>query len=133
MIKQKFQAVLLCLGALFFGATSSVATASENCNPDNGKKIFQTCAVCHSNDNTGKHGPAAPNLHGVVGREVGKVPGYKFSSALRKSGDTWTVEHLDAFLNSPMGVYPLTRMAFSGLKNEQDRRDVICMLNQTSN
>nr|WP_256837020.1 cytochrome c family protein [Pseudomonas oleovorans] len=130
-MKQGFQVVFM-RATLFLMAAPMIATASEICDPENGKKIFQTCAVCHSNDNTGGHGPAAPNLHGVVGRKVGSAPGFKFSSALRKSGDTWTVEHLDSFLKSPMGVYPLNRMAFSGLKNDKDRRDVICILNKTS-
>ncbi|WP_082457895.1 cytochrome c family protein [Pseudomonas sp. EGD-AK9] len=131
-MKQGFQVVTGCLGALALVVMSTAAVGGESCDPENGRKVFQTCAVCHSNDNSGNHGAAAPNLYGVLGREVGAVPGFKFSSAMRESGDTWTSEHLDAFLENPMAVYPLTRMAFSGLKNDKDRRDVICVLGKSS-
>ncbi|MDD2040201.1 MULTISPECIES: c-type cytochrome [Pseudomonas] len=132
-MKQALQVVTRHFGSLVLLALSGVAVGADNCDPENGKKVYQICSVCHSNDTTGVHGAAAPNLHGLEGRKVGSVPGFKFSSALRDSGDTWTPQHLDKFLENPMAVYPLTRMAFSGLKNEKDRRDVLCFLSKSSN
>jgi len=111
-------------------AVPTVVIASENCDLENGRSVFQSCAVCHTNDDSGRHGAVGPNLNGVLNREVGSVSDYKFSSALKKSDEKWTPEHLHAFLESPMDVYPLTRMAFGGLKNDKDRRDVICMLGE---
>ena len=131
-MKRQMLTVTGALGALAFAATSAVAGGSENCDPDNGQKIFQNCSVCHTNDDSGQHGTVGPNLYDTLGRAVGKEPGYKFSSALRKSGDIWTYEHLDAFLENPMAIYPRTRMAYAGLKKEKDRRDVICVLGKST-
>jgi len=104
------------------------ADDANECDLVRGEKLFQKCAVCHSFDASGANGPTGPNLHGVIGREVGQVEGYKFSGALRKSGDVWSNAHLDAFLAQPMAMYPRTRMAFAGLKKERDRADVICFI-----
>jgi cytochrome c len=38
---------------------------------------------------------------------------------------------LDAYLEDPATVYKRTRMAFGGLKNAEDRQDVICYLRQS--
>ncbi len=104
--------------------------ADGSCDLANGEKVFQKCAICHSIEAGAPHG-VGPNLNGVIGRAVGQVEGFKFSRGMRESGQNWTDEHLDAFLNDPMGVYQRTRMAFSGLKNAQDRTAVLCFIERT--
>ncbi|GAC1408341.1 MAG: hypothetical protein NVSMB6_07220 [Burkholderiaceae bacterium] len=89
-----------------------------------GAKIFNTCAACHSFDSSGVHA-TGPNLYGLVGRNIGKVSGFKFSPALRNAKDKWSPEKLDAFLKNPQEAYPNNRMPFSGLSDAQDRADVI--------
>jgi len=98
------------------------------CSVDNGRALYSKCAVCHNYDRSQAHGVVGPNLYQIVGRQVGKIEGYKFSSSMRKSTDTWSVELLDEFLKAPMAVYPRTRMAFAGLGNPQDRADLICFM-----
>ena len=105
------------------------ADSPADCDLTNGEKVFQKCAVCHAVEPSVAHG-AGPNLHGVAGRSVGKVAGFKFSKGMRTTEVTWTDEHLDEFLADPMGTYTRTRMAFGGLKNADDRRDVICYLKE---
>lgn len=131
----------ICCLALAFsmpGLSDNHSTDSSklsNCNRDRGETLFKKCAVCHTNDSAGEHGVVAPNLYRIVDRPVGKIEGYKFSSVMRKSKDSWTVDLLDDFLKQPMAIYPRTRMAFSGISKDQDRTDLICFLstNQTTN
>ena len=101
--------------------------ADNRCDLANGEKVFQKCAICHSIAAEAPHG-VGPNLNGVIGRPVCQVEGFKFSPAMRESGQTWTAEHLNAFVENPMGLYSRTRMAFSGLKQNKDRADVVCFL-----
>lgn len=101
--------------------------AADACDLARGEAVYQKCAVCHPVDAGAAHA-AGPNLHGVVGRAVGKVEDFRFSKRMRKAEVAWSVEHLDAFLDNPAEVYPRTRMAFAGLKDAADRAAVICYL-----
>ena len=70
-----------------------------------------------------------PHLDGVVGRQKASVDGFAYSGALRAmEGEEWTPERLDAFLRNPRGYAPGTKMAFAGLRDAQDRADVIAYL-----
>ncbi|NCF20488.1 MAG: c-type cytochrome [Haliea sp.] len=104
----------------------------QTCNLERGQQIAQKCTTCHSLEAGGSHG-VGPNLYGVIGRQVGQTPGFKFSSALRKSGDFWSVERLDEFLKNPYQVYPGSRMAFAGLRKPEDRRDILCYMDSLWN
>lgn len=106
---------------------SAAALADEGCDVARGESVYTKCAVCHPVEAGAPHG-AGPNLRGVVGRAVGEVEGFRFSKPMRKSGASWTVEHLDAFLENPAEVYARTRMAFAGLRKAEDRAAVICYL-----
>jgi|SRR5215469_248733 len=97
-----------------------------------GKETFQICAVCHRLDKSGAS-TTGPNLYGVVGRKVGKLPGFRYSRQLAKSQAVWTVKLLDAWLRDPQKVFPGNRMPFTGLKSAADRRDVIAYIEDVSN
>jgi cytochrome c len=45
---------------------------------------------------------------------------------------TWDEASLDKYLADPKGFVPGNKMAFPGLKNEQDRQDVIAYLKQAA-
>ncbi len=45
-------------------------------------------------------------------------------------GGEWTPTNLFAYLENPKAVVPGTKMAFAGLKDPQDRIDVIAYLNE---
>jgi len=95
-----------------------------------GEQLFKRCAVCHAVEpNVNKVGPT---LHGVVMRPAGAVPDYNYSEAMKASGVTWDDASLDAYLADPKGYIPKNKMAFPGLKNPQDRIDVIAYLKTVS-
>lgn len=98
-------------------------------DPAKGQKIFKKCAACHSLQ-AGKV-KIGPSLHGVIGRTAGTSEGYKYSKAMKahgKSGVVWSGETLDIYLTAPRKVVKGTKMSFPGLKNAEDRADIISYL-----
>lgn len=91
-----------------------------------GEVVFAQCRTCHLIEE-GKNG-VGPSLYGVVGRTAGSIEGFRYSDANANSGVTWTPEVLFEYLEAPREFMPGTRMAFPGLKNPQDRADVIAYL-----
>ena len=91
-----------------------------------GETVFAACRTCHLVEE-GKNG-VGPSLHAIVGREAGSIEGFNYSDANANSGITWTPEVLYEYLEDPRGYLPGTKMAFPGLKDPQDRADVIAYL-----
>jgi cytochrome c len=96
-----------------------------------GEKIFKKCAACHSivKGGANKIGPA---LYNVVGRKVGVLEDYKYSKALAKYEKNWNFEELNGFLTKPSKYIKGTKMAYAGLRKENDRASIIKYLNQNS-
>lgn len=90
-----------------------------------GEKVFSKCKACHKVDGNNATGP---HLDGVVGRPVDSVAGFGYSGALETVFDTWTPENMQTFLANPKGVAPGTKMSFAGLKDVEDRANVIAYL-----
>lgn len=95
-----------------------------------GKKVYNKCKACHSLD-AGKN-KIGPSLHGVIGRKAGAVDGFKYSSALMDSGIVWTEDQLSAYLEKPKEFIPGNKMAFAGLKKEDQRADVIAYIKENA-
>lgn len=120
-------AKLIALGAaivLSLSATSAMAAGDVK----KGTKVFKKCKACHTVDQGGKN-KVGPNLFGIVGKEAGKVEGFKYSKAMKGSGLTWDEATLDGFLKKPKKYMKGTKMSFAGLKKEKDRKNVIAYLN----
>ena len=94
-----------------------------------GETVFAQCRTCHLVEE-GKNG-VGPSLYGIVGRASGSIEGFNYSDANASSGVTWTPEVMFEYLEAPRDFMPGTRMAFPGLKNPQDRADVIAYLDAT--
>jgi cytochrome c len=73
-----------------------------------------------------------PHLVGVIGRQAGSVDGFKYSDAMKSSGKAWDEETIAAYLKDPKGYIPGNKMAFAGLKKEDEVEDVIAYLKQAS-
>lgn len=91
-----------------------------------GKRVFAQCMACHAVQE-GRHN-VGPSLYGIVGRESGTIPDFKYSDANQNSDVIWTEETLFTYLENPTAFIPGTIMAFAGLRNPQDRADVIAYL-----
>ncbi len=98
---------------------------------NHGEKVFKKCSACHS-INKGGENKIGPALYNVLGRQVGGVVEYKYSSALAEYGKAWSFEEMNGFLKKPASYIKGTKMAFAGLRKEKDRASVIIYLNQNS-
>lgn len=108
------------------GSTGGGALADFTPDAARGKTVFLRCKACHSTV-PGQNG-IGPSLAGIVGRKSASIEGFGYSAAARDSGLTWTKDELFTFLEQPQRTIPGTRMAFAGLRNGQDRADVIAYL-----
>lgn len=113
---------------------TEVAAASESRflqgDAKEGEKVFRRCRACHKVEE-GANG-VGPSLYNIVGHEVASVEGYNFSPAMKAHGGILTPEFLSEFLEDPRGTVPGNKMGFAGLKDEQDRINVITYLNETT-
>jgi len=93
----------------------------------NGESLFKRqCGICHSAAE-GKT-LAGPTLFGLIGRVAGTVPGFRYSAANRDAGFTWDTARLDPYLANPKDVVPGTTMMFGGMKDAEQRADLIAYL-----
>ena len=95
-----------------------------------GEAVFAKCKSCHNADNGGANG-TGPNLWGVEGRKPGSHPGFAYSSGMTDFGSKnaqWDYEHIYEFVKNPQKYIPGTKMTFVGLKQPQDRINVIAYL-----
>jgi cytochrome c len=110
------------------GAVVAAALSPARADPARGERLFQRCFACHS-VLAGEDKLPGPNLRTVVGRRAGSWPGFRFSPALIEAGQArglvWTREALDAYLTDPERFIPGTEMGLTGLREADDRRDVI--------
>ena len=90
-----------------------------------GEKVWGKCRACHKLDGTDGTGP---HLDGVVGRAVASIGGFGYSAVMAGHGGDWTPELLNAFLESPKGLMPGTKMSFAGLPKVEDRANLIAYL-----
>jgi cytochrome c len=98
-------------------------------NAQNGAVVFKKCTSCHTAEKGGPN-KIGPDLYNVLGAPKGKHEGYTYSSSMEKKGGNWTYEDLNHFLYDPRQFVPGTKMSFAGLKNDQERADVIAYLRQ---
>jgi|GEM_PF-1694592 len=95
-----------------------------------GEKLFSKCKSCHTVGEDSKK-RMGPPLNGIVGRGAASNQGFKYSAKMKAAaadGLVWSVEELDAFLNSPRKTVSGTSMAFVGIKNPEQRKALIAFL-----
>jgi cytochrome c len=91
-----------------------------------GERLWRPCAACHKVED-GSNG-VGPHLYGVVGRDKGSVDGFGYSDALASMDGDWTPENLSAFLADPDSYVPGTKMNYNGMRDIQDRANLIAWL-----
>jgi cytochrome c2 len=96
-----------------------------------GEKVFKKCKACHVVDQ--EKNKTGPHLVNIFGRAAGSLESYKkYSTAMKESGIVWNDETLNAYLEKPRKYIKGTKMAFGGLKKEDDRLNVIAYLKSFS-
>lgn len=116
------------LTALLPLAISSPAWAEGD--PAKGEKVFARCKTCH--EVAKEQNKIGPHLVGVMGRQAGAVEGFKYSDPMKSSGITWDEAALGQYLKDPKGFIPGNKMAFVGLKKDDEVADVIAYLKQAT-
>jgi cytochrome c len=109
-----------------FGAAAGDPMAEFAGNPD--AEAFRACVACHTLDpDDGNR--AGPTLHGIFGRRIASVPGYRYSPALRGLNIVWTPETVaKLFELGPHRFTPGTKMPEQRIGDAEDRAALIRFL-----
>jgi cytochrome c len=103
------------------------AAEARAADADAGARVFKTqCGTCHAV--VAGRNLVGPSLFGVVGRKAGDLPGFRYSAANKGADFVWDEARLDPYLANPKAVIPGTSMLYAGLKNDEQRADVIAYL-----
>jgi|SRR3954454_13254684 len=116
--------IAVCTGSLMLAATSA-AWAQD---AEAGKKVFNQCRACHVADKETNR--VGPHLVGLFGRKAGHVQGFAYSDAMKNADVTWDEESLSKYLSDPKGFVAGNKMAFAGVKKEDDLKNLIAYLKQ---
>ena len=106
-----------------------LATALARADADKGKSQFIYCQACHSL-NEGGMNKVGPNLYGFYGRAAAQAEGFVYSDALTAAGISWDDAALDKWIEAPAVMVPGTTMVFAGIRDQQQRADLIAYLRQ---
>ena len=111
--------------------TSSVPLIAK-ADADAGKSKATQCVACHS-FNKGEPAKIGPNLYGIVNSQPARDASFSYSDAMKAlDKKRWTYDALDNFLFSPADYAPGTKMPYAGIKDAQDRANVIVYLHSLS-
>jgi cytochrome c len=117
--------------AILFALAMAIVPAAAQAEGDAaaGKNVFKKCAACHAADTTTNK--IGPHLGDIMGRKAGAVEGFKYSDAMKKKGEeglVWNEETIAAYIKDPKGYIPGNKMAFVGLKKDEEVANLIAYL-----
>ncbi len=122
MKKRNYYSVVAVAMAFF----ANIVLASE-CDVQKGETIFAVCKTCHTSGKD-ERSFVGPNLFEISGRDIASKDDFFYSPALSEKEGIWDDQNLNEFLENPAKAAPGTMMAFGGIKNEQQRQNLICFL-----
>lgn len=99
-----------------------------------GEKAFRQCKACHMVGEGAKN-RVGPELNGVVGRPVGSIADFGYSSVFQDAaaaGQVWDTDKLHTFLTNPRDAMPGTKMTFRGVRDAADIDALIAYLQSVS-
>jgi cytochrome c len=119
-MKAWFMAGVLVLASAGAGVAQDIAA---------GETSFRKCSPCHD------IGPDAkiklgPPLNGVDGRKAGMSEGFQYSEVNKNSGIIWSHDEFVKYIKNPMQVMPGTRMAFVGIRDDNEIENLWAYLKQ---
>jgi len=113
----------------------SGAAAQDLGDPERGEKAYKQCASCHMVGQNVRH-RVGPHLNNIFDRRAGSMEDYtRYSKGLVREGNDglfWDLRTLDAYIENPKALVSDTRMSFRGIKDPQERADVLAYLRQFS-
>jgi cytochrome c len=120
--------ILLALAGLGVSTVLSPTMAADG-NPARGQRAFNACAQCHSLEPN--RNMTGPSLAELWNRKAGSLASFpRYSPALTSSDVVWNDKTLDEWIKDPQHVVPGNQMAFPGVKNAQQRSDLLAFLKQ---
>jgi cytochrome c len=119
-------AMILTLAILLF----LMPRAGQAADATAGQAQFNKCKICHSLE-AGKN-TVGPSLHGIFGRKAGTSDNFSYSETMKNSGIVWDDGTLTKYLRDPKEVVPGGKMAFPGIKDDQQIADLLVYLHQAT-
>jgi cytochrome c len=116
---------LILAGSIALLAVSAPALAADAAK---GKQLFDTCAKCHPITAEGDDTLVGPTLKGIVGRKAASIEDFRYSSAMRASGITWTEENLKEYITDPQAKVKGNRMALKSTFEPAEVDDIVAYL-----
>ncbi len=96
---------------------------------ENGAEVFKKCRACHQVGENAKNA-VGPSLNGLFGRKAGTIEGFNYSEANKTSGVTWDDATFANYIKDPRAAMPGNKMAFAGVKDPEDIKDLTAFLKQ---
>jgi cytochrome c len=122
--------VPMTLAVLVVSTALSPALAADG-NATRGQRAFNTCAQCHSLEPD--RNMTGPSLAELWNRKAGSLASFpRYSPALQASNVVWNDKTLDEWVKDPQHVVPGNQMTFAGLKDAQQRSDLLAFLKQAT-
>lgn len=118
------------LTSFFSLASSGALLADDLGNAAEGEKHFKLCKGCHQ-VGEGATNRVGPHLNGLFGRKAASVEGFRYSKGLERAaagGLEWHADKLHLYLENPKKLVSGTRMSFRGMKDQEERADLIAYL-----
>jgi len=119
--------VILILPLLLFLAPGTAAAADIAA----GQAEFNKCKICHTVEAGGRN-VVGPNLHGIFGRKAGTADKFAYSEAMKNSGIVWDDQTLAKYLRNPREFVPGGKMAFPGIKDDEQIANLLAYLHQAA-
>lgn len=116
--------------ATLLGLGLATAAQAQDDLVAEGEGLFRRCAACHA-IGEGAVNRVGPQLNRVYGRVAGSLEDFEYSDAMTAAGEAgmvWDEAQLTGFLANPREHVPGTKMAFAGLRKEEDIAAVIAYL-----
>jgi cytochrome c len=111
--------------------SGSVIAMIETADPADGQTVARKCQTCHSFDEGGAN-KVGPNLWDIVNRPVASHEGFRYSDAMTEFGGEWSFDRLAGYLADPKSYIPGNKMAFPGIRKENDLAALLAFLRTLS-
>lgn len=119
------------IAACVLGVLGAAAQAEMLGDAARGERLYRDCASCHAVGEGAAH-RVGPHLNNLFGRKAGSMSDYsRYSKGLVRAGAdgmVWDYDTLDAYLDNPKSLVSDTRMSYRGMKDAQDRADLMAYL-----